>query len=105
MRKCMFAAGSTTKDGKQVAPDKCRDALLRKYKKIIEVCEITHSHECPLKAYKCFELNWLERRLRVDNAQTQRWGSYSMPENKVRKIHTCRKHTDWAYDCIKVGSL
>lgn len=48
---CAFSEGSTKPDGKKQAPDVCRKAILEKFKKIIEKCEIQSAHECPLKAF------------------------------------------------------
>lgn len=50
-RPCMFSTGSTTKEGKSCAPERCRAAIFEKYQKMIESCEIMHAHECPLRAY------------------------------------------------------
>jgi hypothetical protein len=49
--KCAFSEGSTTKEGKKMAPDQCRKAILEKFKKHIEKCEIDNKHYCPLKAF------------------------------------------------------
>jgi|WetSurMetagenome_2_1015567.scaffolds.fasta_scaffold749923_1 hypothetical protein len=48
---CAFSEGSTTPAGKKQAPDQCRKAILEKFKKVIEKCEIEHEHECPLRAF------------------------------------------------------
>ncbi len=50
-KPCGFSKGHTTNEGKNIAPDKCRQAVLEKYKKVIETCEITNACECPLRAY------------------------------------------------------
>jgi hypothetical protein len=54
---CAFSQGSTTDDGKKMAPDQCRKAILEKFKKQIEKCEIDNKHDCPLRAFMEAEIH------------------------------------------------
>ena len=47
----MFKKGHTTREGKQTAPEKCKQALLDKYKTIIEQCTVERAHDCPLQKF------------------------------------------------------
>jgi hypothetical protein len=49
--KCAFRKGHTTLEGKQQSPERCKQALLEKYKMEIEVCHVKCAEECPVKAF------------------------------------------------------
>ena len=51
MAKCAFGTGSSTIDGKQHAPERCKKAIWEAYKKVIEKCEIERPDCCPLRAF------------------------------------------------------
>jgi hypothetical protein len=55
MTRCAFATGSSTDRGNH-APEKCKQAIFEKYKQVIEQCEISHAHLCPLRSYVSEEM-------------------------------------------------
>jgi hypothetical protein len=49
--KCIFSDSSTNDKGGFEPPKMCKQAMLDKFKKIMETCEVQHEHECPIKRF------------------------------------------------------
>ena len=49
--RCAFSQASTTEDGRKMAPDMCRRAVLATYKEQIEKCHINNHDDCPIKRF------------------------------------------------------